>query len=120
MVENMSSRQDRSLSNPGINNQERFYKVYADIGEIILQVITGECVAILCRRLNTLICGAWLPTQGYYSIRTLAALFNRSEDAIRRMLKRVKAKPVNGDAEGLYNATELPGLLRGDDQQEPA
>lgn len=60
--------------------RERFYRVYSDIGEYILLVITGAIFLKLCRRMSLLLDGAWLPGLG--DCKVIAALTDKSDRSI--------------------------------------
>lgn len=74
-----------------ISHQERFYAVYADIGEIILLFITGEAFRHVAHRVGRILQGAWLPSSGTASGPVLEGLLNKSEDTITKMAKRISA-----------------------------
>ncbi len=114
------SSQDKSPGKPEFSHQDRFYKVYADIGEIILRILTGKAFLSLGKRMSLLIQGAWLPSAGHVSIRMLATLLNRSESAVRRTLNRLSAPVATIGSEGLYDVKTLAVLAAatGEDAEE--
>lgn len=112
--------QGNSINKCEKSEQERFYKVYADIGEIILRFLTGEAFLSLAERLSLVLHGAWLPVSGHASIRVLAALLNRSESAIRRTVGRLNVPVATIGSEGLYDVKTIAVLAAaaGSDTEE--
>jgi hypothetical protein len=76
---------------PGIDHEQRFYKVYADIGEFILAVITGDLFCHFAARVCRLIQGQWLPDSGAADLSVLTALLDKSESTVRQMARRINA-----------------------------
>lgn len=74
-----------TLSDALLNEQIRFYRMAADIGELFYSWLSGEVFAVLAGRITLLIRGAWLPGFGDY--KTVSALTNKPESTIERIAK---------------------------------
>lgn len=80
--------QAKSRQDGEINNQERFYKVYADIGEIILNFMTGEFFLHFASRIGRIVQGSWLPSSGLGSSHVVAGLLDIQESTVKGLVKR--------------------------------
>lgn len=82
------ARQLHSNEKSKIDQQQRFYKVYADIGELILAFISGEVFHAAFNRMAMLAGGLFIPCDGYGSLSVVAGLLGLKEDGARALLKR--------------------------------
>lgn len=60
--------------------QLRYYRVYADIGEWILAIVTCQIFVTFAQRVSLLVQGAWLPGMG--DAKTIAAVTNKQDSTI--------------------------------------
>jgi len=86
--DNMKSdpvRQDNSNLNSQIEQEQlRYYRTYADIGEWILAIITCQIFVTFAQRVALLAQGAWLPGMG--DAKTIAAVTNKADSTIEGYL----------------------------------
>lgn len=57
-------------------HQERYYAVWAAVGEVVLAILTCGAVKLIGKRLEYIAEGSWLPGMG--DVRVIAGLTNRS------------------------------------------
>lgn len=68
---------DKSTS---VNSQDRFYAAWADVGELIVLLLTCAAAKMIGRRIEMFAEAGWLPGMG--DTRAVAALTNRPESSI--------------------------------------
>lgn len=109
--------QDNPFENSQMNQQERFYRVYADIGELLLAIMTGAAFLALSRRLSLLCHGIWIPSSGTCDTHAAAAMLDLSEQRMDIQLRErhvPRAKPGQrtlvrvADLAGEFNAPSDP------------
>ena len=62
------------------NNQDRFYSAWADVGELVVLLLTCAAAKMIGRRIEMFAEAGWLPGMG--DTRAVAALTNRPESSI--------------------------------------
>ena len=92
---------------PNTDNQDRFYKVYADIGEIILAFISGEFFLRFASRLRLALSGRLLPDTGTVNVPVLAALLDKSEITVETMATRVNATVYRPGNENMFRCADF-------------
>lgn len=90
-----------------ISEQERFYKIWADIGLLVLSLITEACVRNWGRRLEQWSRAAVVPAEGYGNLAAVQAILDMSEEGARDFIKRnnVPAKKPGKDL--MYRLADL-------------
>lgn len=101
------SRQLDSTKILQIDQQQRFYKVYADIGDLILLIITGEVFRKFIDRAAVIGTGILIPAQGFVSLPVVAALFGLKDDGARALLKRNNVPFKKPGQDQLYRLADL-------------
>lgn len=66
------------------DNQNRLFKVWADIGEVVLIILTCAAARLIGKRLALLADAAWLPGMG--DARMIGAMTNKSDRTIEGMV----------------------------------
>ena len=92
---------------PNTDNQDRFYRVYADIGEIILDFLTGQFFLHLASRVRLALSGRWLPDSGTVNVPILAALLDKSEITVETMAARVNATVYRPGNENMFRCADF-------------
>lgn len=100
--------QAQSLENAtNVNSeQERFYKVYADIGELILAFLTGELFLSLAHRVALLSRAAFIPSAGSGNPAALAFCLGMKEKGASDLARRRNMPFVKPGDERIFSFSD--------------
>lgn len=101
--------QANSNNSQNLNHQDRFYKVYADIGEIILAFISGEVFAAAAERITLLFQAKFVPSGWYGCTNALAFFLNMKESGARDLALRNHLPVIKPGQDRIYH---LPDAAR--------
>lgn len=82
------SQAQTELNRDYLDNQARLFRVWADIGEIVLLVLTCAAAKLIGRRLELLAKSTFLPDTGSGNAYALAAAMNMSESGFQQLAAR--------------------------------
>ncbi len=108
-----NSRNDQPLS-----HQDRYFKVWADIGEVIFAFISGEIFCQFATRIGLLIQGAWLPGVG--DVKTIAALTNKSDRTIEDFVSDNPRTKYKVGRQVYYRLDEIATIAANSAEDAPA
>lgn len=97
--------QAKSVDNPEINSQERFYSAWAAVGELVVLILTCAAARLIGKRIEMFAESGWLPGMG--DARTLAALTNRPESSIAEVTSAAPRHKYRVGRQVFYRLSEF-------------
>lgn len=79
-------------------HQERYYAVWAAVGDVVLAVLTSDAANLIGKRLSLLASSAFIPSSGYGNVSALAFCLGMTQKGASDLARRQKmpfTKPGN-------------------------
>lgn len=86
-------------------HQERYYAVWAAVGEVVLAILTSAAAKLIGKRLGYIAEGSWLPGMG--DIRIIAGLTNCSPRTLESNLTKCPRKKYRTGRAALYRLNDF-------------
>lgn len=90
-----------------VNHQARLFRIWADIGEVVLVILTCTAAVALGRRLALLANATLIPDAGTANARGCAAALDMTEDSFKQLARRRFIPTRKPGDELLYRLSDL-------------